>query len=131
MGPNGPAPTVTERRWLGAITAFGCIACYLGGVRGVPAAVHHIIDGNRRMGHRFTLPLCDPGHHQNGQSVGRISLHPGKSRMFIATYGTELQLLAQLERILGFPPATEKPPDEPPRCRHRLLFCLVCRKYSE
>lgn len=105
MGPNTPAPTVAEQAWLRAITSFGCVACYLDGYPGIPPAVHHIVEGNRRLGHRFSLPLCDPGHHQNGRARGLISLHPGKSRAFIAAYGTELSLLARLERKLGFPPA--------------------------
>lgn len=102
MGPTD-APTAEEQKWIDAIMSFGCVACHLDGFPGMPAAVHHITEGYRRLGHRWTLPLCDPGHHQNGGPIGRISLHPGKSRQFILVYGTELELLARLERRLGFP----------------------------
>lgn len=105
MGPGGKAPTVAERKWIKAITAFGCIACHLDGYPGTPAAVHHIVEANRRLGHRFTLPLCDPGHHQPDTRSGKVSLHPGKSKRFIQSYGTERALLARLEAYLGFPPA--------------------------
>jgi len=102
MGPSGKAPTVAEKKWLRAIVDFGCVACFLDGHSGTPAAVHHIVEANRRLGHRFSLPLCDPGHHQNGQARGVISLHPGRSPAFIERYGTEREILARLERRLGF-----------------------------
>jgi hypothetical protein len=105
MGPNGPAPTAEDKRWIRAILGFGCVACFLDGERDMPAALHHLVDGNRRIGHRFSLPLCDPGHHQNGGHRGLISLHPGRNPEFIAHYGTELSLLRRLERVLGVPPA--------------------------
>lgn len=53
------------------------------------------------MGHLFTIGLCDPGHHQNGQQFGMISVHPWKAR-FEAKYGSQLDLLARLKVELGF-----------------------------
>ena len=108
MGPGGKQPTVAEKAWLRAIVDFGCCACAIDGHPGTPAAVHHIVEGNRRLGHRFTLPLC-PGHHQPDSRSGKISLHPGKNKRFIACYGTERELLARLERTLGFSPAQVHP----------------------
>ena len=99
MGPSKSA-TKIEREWMDRITEHGCIACRLDGNHR-PAAVHHIVSGNRRMGHLFSLPLCDPGHHQGGQQFGMISLHPWKAR-FVARYGTELELLAMLKVELGY-----------------------------
>lgn len=102
--PGKRAPTVAEKRWMDAIVGFGCFACFLDGERDVPAAVHHLVEANRRLGHLYTLPLCDPGHHQNGKPQGRTSIHPGRSPAFIKHYGTERELLARLQRILGFEP---------------------------
>ena len=85
---------------------FGCVACHLDGHFGVPGAYHHIVEANRRLGHRFGFCLCDPGHHQPDSRSGKIALHPGKNKRFIAMYGTERELLARLERTLGFPPAS-------------------------
>ena len=65
--------TVEERRWMSAIVRVGCIACHVSGHRGVPAEVHHMLSGGRRRGHLFTLPLCSPGHHRNGDGVKKIS----------------------------------------------------------
>lgn len=94
--PGKRAPTVEERAWLDAIVSYGCVACRMDGRGFVPAAVHHILRGGRRMGHLFSLPLCDPGHHQGGQSLGLASRHPWKAR-FEQTYGSEDFLLRKLQ----------------------------------
>lgn len=98
--PGKRAPTVVEQKWMDAISRFGCVACWLDGRQPRPTAVHHILRGGRRIGHLFSLPLCDPGHHQNGAALGLVSRHPFKAR-FEAKYGTELELLARLKKELG------------------------------
>jgi hypothetical protein len=100
MHSKAKPPTKAEREWMAWLVGFGCIACYLDGNMGEPAAVHHMVSGNRRLGHRFTLPLCDPGHHQNGEQFGMISRHPWKKR-FEAKYGTEAELLEWLRARRG------------------------------
>lgn len=95
--PGKRTPTVEERRWMQFVVSYGCIACRLDGLPPRPTAVHHILRGSVRMGHKFTLPLCDPGHHQGGQQFGMVSRHPDKAR-FEARYGTELQLLEILQQ---------------------------------
>ena len=100
--PGKTAPTADERKWLDAIVAYGCIACRMDGLGVVPPAVHHILRGGVRMGHRFSLPLCDPGHHQGGQPMGMVSRHPWKAR-FEAKYGSEDFLLRKIEAEIGLP----------------------------
>ena len=95
--PGKRAPTAEERRWMDWIVRRGCIACWLDSLPPRPTAVHHILRGGVRMGHLFTLGLCDPGHHQSGQSLGMVSRHPWKAQ-FEARYGTEMQLLAILQK---------------------------------
>jgi len=95
--PGKRAPTAEERRWMDWLVSRGCIACWLDGVAPRPTAIHHILRGGVRMGHLFTLGLCDPGHHQGGQSLGMVSRHPWKSQ-FEARYGTELHLLETLQQ---------------------------------
>jgi hypothetical protein len=97
MHSKAKPPTKAEREWMAWCVNFGCIACYRDGNMGEPALPHHIVSGNRRMGHLFTLPLCDPGHHQNGEPRGMISRHPWKAR-FEAKYGTEMELLDWLRK---------------------------------
>lgn len=95
--PGKGAPTVEEARWMASIVTLGCIACLLDGMLPRPTAVHHILRGGRRMGHLFTLPLCDPGHHQGGEQFGLISRHPWKAR-FEERYGAEMDLLVVVQQ---------------------------------
>lgn len=99
--PGKRAPTVLEREWLDAIVAYGCICCHLDGQAPRPTAVHHILRGGRRIGHLFSLPLCDPGHHQGGQPLGLLCRHPNKAQ-FEARYGTELELLQEVKTRIGW-----------------------------
>lgn len=99
--PGKRTPTIEEARWMSAIVRRGCVACDLDQGPPRPAvAVHHILRGGQRIGHLFTLPLCDPGHHQNGQQFGMVSRHPWKAR-FEAKYGTEMELLMTLRAAIG------------------------------
>lgn len=42
---------------------IGCIFCWLeDGRRGTCENRHHIISGNKRMGHLYTLPVCETHH---------------------------------------------------------------------
>ncbi len=102
--PGKGAPTKDERAWLDAIVAYGCVACRIDGNGVVVPAVHHLLRGGVRMGHRYSLPLCDPGHHQGGDALGKLSRHPWKVR-FERRYGNEMFLLRSIERVLGFEPA--------------------------
>ncbi len=98
--PGKGAPTKEERAWMDAITQLGCICCLLDGVEPRPTTVHHILRGGVRMGHLYSLPACDPGHHQGGQPLGLISRHPHKAR-FEQRYGTEAELLDLVKRLVG------------------------------
>lgn len=99
--PGKRAPTVEESERMGRVVRFGCIACYLDKVFARETAIHHILRGGRRLGHRYTLGLCDPGHHQNGEQFGMVSRHPYKAR-FEAKYGTEAELLALTDKLIGY-----------------------------
>jgi len=99
--PGKRAPTVAEREWMNAAACHGCIACRMDGQAPRPTAIHHILRGGVRMGHLFTLPLCDPGHHKGGAQFGMVSRHHDK-RGFEARYGKEMDLLARLKVELGF-----------------------------
>jgi len=86
---------------MAAISDLGCIVCRNQGRGYVPAAVHHLLSGGVRIGHLHTIPLCDPGHHQNApRASGEWSRHPDKSR-FEAAYGTEEELLLQARLIVA------------------------------
>jgi hypothetical protein len=96
MGPS-KAPNKIERDWMARVADHGCVACEQDGISS-PASVHHIVQGNRRLGHLFTIPLCPPHHQGDGRQVP--SVHFTK-RTFVARYGSELELLAGLQVRLG------------------------------
>lgn len=84
-----------------AIAELGCIVCWIAGHPRTPGAVHHLLTkGGRRIGHKSTICLCDPGHHQNPpKGSGKIARHPTKAR-FEAAYGTEEYLLEQTKQLV-------------------------------
>lgn len=93
--PGKKTPTVAEKEWMDWIVSYGCIACHLDGQGYVQAVVHHLLRGGRRIGHLFSIPLCDPGHHQLDSASGKIPRHPFKAQ-FEARYGSEMELLEML-----------------------------------
>ncbi len=94
------APNKQEAKWMSDIAAFGCIVCRLQFGVYKEAAVHHPLAGGRRLGHMYSIPLCDPGHHQNAPPGGLfISRHPDKTR-FESAYGTEEELLQKIKELL-------------------------------
>lgn len=96
-------PTAEELRWMDAIAGLGCAVCLKFHRVNTPAAVHHIVEGSRRLGHFYTIPLCDPGHHQNTPTSQKISRHPTKAR-FEKTYGSEYELLEYVQNLLNWKP---------------------------
>lgn len=96
-------PTAAESRWMAAVVELGCVVCLKHHQVQTPAAVHHIVEGSRRLGHFYTIPLCDPGHHQNSPTSQKLSRHPHKAR-FEKKYGTEYELLSYVQTILNWKP---------------------------
>ena len=93
-------PTVAERKWMEAVSNYGCVAWGIDGKISVPCEIHHIRSLKNGSGiglrppHTRILGLC-ASHHR----TGKISVHLGK-KAFVKKYGTEEQLEKQLrERI--------------------------------
>lgn len=97
-----------------ALKEDGCICCRLSDALGLslPGCVpeiHHLISGNRRIGHRYTICICS-WHHRGicvyGRSWGTQHLGPSlvySSRAFHAMYGSDDQLLALVDERIGAP----------------------------
>jgi hypothetical protein len=82
------------------VSSLGCIICG----NSYRSCVHHIIDGGRRKGHYYTIPLCFE-HHQSGYDnrrfTSRHSTHgKGGKAAFEKRYGTEQYLLAKTYKLL-------------------------------
>lgn len=97
-GQGKVKPTAEEKAWMSAASQF-CIVCHLHHGVTTLAEVHHLKQGDRRMGHLHSIGLC-ARHHRGGADEGPfISRHPWLKR-FEAAYGTEAELLEQQKAIV-------------------------------
>jgi len=94
---------------------LGCVACAFIEIPMIAHECHHLLDGNRRMGHWFTIPLCS-GHHRGQWSaeqrevLGQRSIRERKTylvaisdgrKTFTMIYPTERQLWESVQERLG------------------------------
>lgn len=96
--------TKADRKRFEALRNLGCIACRLDGFPGIPAEIHHITDCGRRMGHQYSIPLCVWQHRGVAESIYDHFKGPSlalSKRDFVERYGTELELLAKVNRMIG------------------------------
>lgn len=103
--------TKAQQRRFDAMYALGCIACRMNGLRyQTVAEIHHYLRGNKRISHDATIPLC-AWHHQgvssecdNATMLGLLgpSFHK-HTRQFRAMYGTDADLLAHVNELIGEP----------------------------
>lgn len=90
--------TKAERLHHDRIASLGCIACRLDGIHTPLVSLHHV-DGRTKPGCEMkVLPLCFL-HHQGGDGVEFVSVHPWKTR-FIKRYGTQESLLEKCNKLL-------------------------------
>lgn len=107
-------PTKAHQARFEKLKELGCIACRkLALIRVCKIEIHHLNlggkAGQKRRGHDFTIPLCC-WHHQ-GIPVGRATKQEMRdywgpslkleSRQFRATLGTDDELLAETNRLIG------------------------------
>jgi hypothetical protein len=52
-----PAPNKAEKARIEAMMKLGCIVCDYFGAKSRAQECHHIVEGNKRLGHWYTLPL--------------------------------------------------------------------------
>lgn len=91
--------TKAEKAHLNALADIGCIVCLNLGYGFTPAEIHHIRHGvgmGQRNSHKNAIPLCHTHHRTGGHGV---AFHAGK-KAFESSYGTEVELLAQLIELL-------------------------------
>lgn len=102
-------PTRAERARFEALHEIGCICCRKRGFSSWPVEIHHLLYGNRRLGHMFSLPLCQ-WHHQGrppqhwtirgaGDFFGPSLAHGSKP--FHAAFGSDAELLAEVNALLA------------------------------
>ena len=105
MRTSTRAPTKRETERISLFRKVGCIACRSTlGLFNDQYDVHHIISGNRRRGHWYTIPLC-PQHHRNilGRDGEWTSIAHG-SKAFEEVHGSEESLWKKTQYLLGLNP---------------------------
>ena len=99
--------TVADKERGAKLREMGCIVCLNQFDLYTPTAIHHL-DGQTKEGcHQLTIPLC-PKHHQekcntllyHGDSMW-ISFHGDGRAAFEAAYGTEQELLEQVNGLIA------------------------------
>lgn len=105
------APNKAESARMAAIKDAGiCVACYQLGLTGSQYVdIHHLISGNKRRGHMFTVGLCL--HHHRGYPLQDHSANETRkllgpslahgSKPFRAKFGTDDELLELQNRLLN------------------------------
>lgn len=63
MKSSLPSPTLAEQVRIDQLKVLGCVACATLGQPAIGHELHHILCGNVRMGHWYTIWLCT-GHHR-------------------------------------------------------------------
>src|ERR1700743_2483675 len=104
-------PTQPEAERMARLKEIGCICCQLqfGHQPCHNFEVHHIVSGNRRLGHWYTLPLCRR-HHQGRLLTGPWTSIAQGSKAFAKVHGPELDLWLKVQHILGL--SDELPPSK-------------------
>lgn len=104
MKNNAARATAYEQKRINRMKAeIGCICCLLRtGVQNYHVEVHHIVQGNKRLGHWWTVPLC-PSHHRIRGTGGIFTSIADGSKAFKAIHGTELDLWLKCQHMLELP----------------------------
>lgn len=88
------------------LSEVGCICCRRHGYKVAPE-IHHLVEGMRRLGDDYTIPLCAYHHRGVGMSLSAIenifgpSRHHDGRRAFEKHWGTEKELLAEVNDLIG------------------------------
>lgn len=95
---KGRAVSREDQKLWDALASIGCIACRKEGVVNPWVSIHHIQGRTKPGAHKLVLPLCYL-HHQGGDGVEVVSVHPWKAR-FEAKYGSQMDLLEECKRLM-------------------------------
>jgi len=103
--------TKAEQRRVELMRPLGCLACASAGWLNLnDLELHHLLDGNRRLGHAFTILLCTDHHRGVWTSMMTLTLLPkyrvaisdGRKR-FNAVFGSERSLWQRVQVTIDDP----------------------------
>ena len=107
MVGKSKAQTKEDKRRFSLLSQVGCICCKQFGIHNEWIQAHHIVEGNKRRGHQFTLPLCT-WHHEGvppeGMTREQTEALVGPSlkskKRFDEVFEGEMELLEKVNDIL-------------------------------
>lgn len=92
-----------------AIKEGTCVCCHMRGLYAWRPEIHHLLSGNKRRGHMFTVGLC-AWHHRGAKSFGRSnqdelvlgpSLANGSKPFHAAFFGSDDAMLEYQNKLLA------------------------------
>lgn len=100
MKNNAPRATKAEQARIAIILALTCVYCTLSGdFRKRSLECHHIVRGNKRLGHWYTLQVC-AGHHRGEYTDQPIRVGIASGRHALKeTYGYDELELWQRQQV--------------------------------
>lgn len=110
MNHSTGKPTKYEQKRFNAMLDLGCVCCAQLGIWNTAVDIQHIVEGDRRLGHWYTLPVC-PGHHRGVWSPEQVEVIPPDlriaisdgSKLFEKHYGSERELWMKVQQRLKLP----------------------------
>lgn len=103
MKNNAPRATKAEKARIALVLSLTCVYCALSGdFRKRDLENHHIVRGNKRLGHWYTLQVC-VGHHRGkwtDQPI-RVGISSGRHALKDAYGYDELELWQRQQVALG------------------------------
>lgn len=110
MKSSLPPPTKAESERIDKFRWLGCVVCLIfRKVPEVPWECHHLVEGNQRVGHWASVPLCS-WHHRGVIPDGYNALYaaiefgPSKARnpaKFEERYGSDRELLKATDALIA------------------------------
>jgi hypothetical protein len=103
-------PTKAEQKRFEDIKRLGCVACASLNVWSPAHEIHHLLRGNKRLGHVWSIPLCR-GHHRGDWDPAqraifspneRIAISDGR-KAFERVYPSEMDLWRKVQKRLHLP----------------------------
>jgi Recombination enhancement, RecA-dependent nuclease len=103
MHKNHVGASKAEKERFVQILSLGCAICGHDN-HGSKLEIHHLIDAGRRMGHNFSICLCEWHHRRSGPKnhLKPVSLVDG-SKPFTQAYSSQRSLWEATQRRLGLP----------------------------
>lgn len=92
---------------MGLIKVLGCVPCVLVNWPDAQCDVHHVVEGQVRLGHRHTFGAClwhhrgDPGEHTRQQIMGMLGSSMAHGlRHFSTEFGSQATLVQVQDYII-------------------------------